>query len=79
MSSNDQKEEKLPCNLKRLLKQVNIEAPNIEVKLRERASTQMQTYLQLINIRMHESDMIMAQRRELDNNLSVLQTMTHYN
>jgi len=79
MSSNEHKEEKLPCNLKRLLKQANVETPNIEQKLRERASTQMQTYLQIINIRLHESDMIMAQRRELDDNMNVLNRMAENN
>ena len=74
--SNNEQDANLPCNLRRLLKQVNVEAPNIATKLRQRASKQMETYLQIVNIRLNESDLVLAERKELDHNLQLLEQMT---
>lgn len=68
--------EKLPSNLKRMLKQANVQAPHIQEKLEERASKQMETYLQIILLRMHERQLILQQRENLEHSLNVLHVMT---
>ena len=76
MSLKSENSEKLPCNLKRMLKQANVEAPHIKEKLQERATKQMETYLQIILLRMHEQQVVTQQRKDLEHNLNVLHVMT---
>ena len=68
--------DKLPSNLKRMLKQANVQAPHIQEKLQERATKQMETYLQIILLRMHEPQIVIQQRENLEHNLNVLHVMT---
>lgn len=75
MSSKSEHAEKTPSNLKRMLKEANIQAPHVEAKLQERATKQMETYLQIILIRMHEQQIITQQRNILQHNLNVLHVM----
>ena len=75
MSSKSEKAEKTPSNLKRMLKQANVEAPHVYEKLQERATKQMETYLQIILMRMHEEQIIAQQRNILQHNLNVLGVM----
>ena len=75
MSSKSEHAEKTPSNLKRMLKEVNVQAPHVEEKLQERATKQMETYLQIVLIRMHEEQIITQQRNILQHNLNVLYAM----
>jgi len=76
MSSKSEHVDKTPSNLKRMLKQANVQAPHIHEKLQERATKQMETYLQIILMRMHEQQIITQQRNTLQHNLNVLHVMT---